>query len=88
MPLREPGPMPPLLDLMRFLASSITFTVNLRAVGVFFDGHRVGHINKVPEPAQTINVPEEMKRYSPKNIMYVKEVQCHSECAYVIVCPT
>lgn len=88
MPLREPGPMPPLLDLMRFLASSITFTVNLRAVVVFFDGHRVGYINKIPEPAQPINVPTEMKRSSPKNIMHVREVQCHSECAHAIVCTT
>ena len=88
MPLREHGPMPPLLDLMRFLASSITFTVNLRAVGVFFDGHPVGHINKSPEISQTIDIPKEMKRSSPKNIMHVKKLQRHRECASAIVCPS
>ncbi|KAF8549064.1 ATPase domain of HSP90 chaperone/DNA topoisomerase II/histidine kinase, partial [Imleria badia] len=30
MPLREAGPIPPALDFLRFLASSITFMVNLR----------------------------------------------------------
>lgn len=84
MPLREPSPMLPILDLLRFLATSITFTVNLRAVAVFLDDHHVGHIQKSLEPPRTISVREEMKRSSPKNIMHVKEVQCHRECAYVI----
>ena len=73
---------------MRFLASSITFTVNLRAVGVFFDGHPIGHINKSPEPSQTVDVPKEMERSSPKNIMHVKGVQSYRECAYAMVCPS
>ncbi|KIJ65764.1 hypothetical protein HYDPIDRAFT_186930 [Hydnomerulius pinastri MD-312] len=77
MPLREPGPMPPALDFMRFLASSITFMVNLRDVVVFFDDYHIGHIKKSSEPPRSINVPVEMERSSPENIMHVKEVQCH-----------
>ncbi|KAF9219210.1 hypothetical protein BS17DRAFT_798263 [Gyrodon lividus] len=75
MTLREAGPIPPAFDLMRFIASSITFMVHLNEVGVFFDEHRIGHIKKFPGPAKAIDLPKGLRRSSDQNIMNVKSVQ-------------
>lgn len=79
MPLREVGPIPPTLELMQFLASSITFMVNLREVRVFVDEHCIGCIKKSTEIVQAIAVPGELKHSSPSGIMSVKEIQRHRE---------
>jgi hypothetical protein len=79
MPLREAGPIPPALEFMRFLASSITFMVNLREVGVFVDEYCIGRIKKLPGTIQAVEVPGELKRSSPLSIMNVKDIQCHRE---------
>ncbi|KAI9569179.1 hypothetical protein HD554DRAFT_2093722, partial [Boletus coccyginus] len=63
MTLREAGPIPPAFDFMRFLASSITFMVHL---DVYFDEHRIGHIEQSPGVAKA------------SNIMNIKGVQSHS----------
>ncbi|KAF8549066.1 hypothetical protein OG21DRAFT_1500623 [Imleria badia] len=78
MPLREAGPIPPALDFLRFLASSITFMVNLREVGVFVNGHCIGRIKKFPGTVQGVGIPGELRLSSrPLSIMNVKEIQCH-----------
>ena len=46
MTLREPGPIPPALDLTRFLASSITFMTHLSEVSVYFDDKRLVRLSK------------------------------------------
>ncbi|KAG6375323.1 hypothetical protein JVT61DRAFT_3551 [Boletus reticuloceps] len=79
LPLREASPIPPPLEFMRFLASSITFMVNLRELGVFFDEHCIGCIKKFPGTIQPVAVPGELKRSSPLNIMNVIELQYHRE---------
>jgi hypothetical protein len=79
MPLREAGPIPPALEFMRFLASSITFMVNLREVGVFVDEHCIGRIKKLPGSIQAVGISGELKRSSPLSIMNVKDIQCHRE---------
>ncbi|KAG6379359.1 hypothetical protein JVT61DRAFT_11822 [Boletus reticuloceps] len=76
-PLREASPMPPALEFMRFLASSITFMINLREVGVFFDEHCIGCIKKLPGNIRPVVVPRELKCSSSSNIMNVEELQCH-----------
>jgi hypothetical protein len=86
MPLRDAGPMPPALEFMRFLASSITFMVNLREVGVFVDEHCIGRIKKLPGTIQAVDVPGELKRSSPLSIMNVKEIQCHRESGLWLCC--
>ena len=86
MPLREAGPIPPLLEFMQFLASSITFMVNLREVGVFIDEHCIGHIKKLPGTIQAVDIPGELKRSSPLGIMNVKEIQCHRESGWWLCC--
>jgi hypothetical protein len=79
MPLREAGPIPPALEFMRFLASSITFMVNLREVGVFVDEHCIGRIKKLPGTIKAVGVPGGLKHYTPLNTMNVKKIQCHRE---------
>ena len=71
---------------MRFLASSITFMVNLREVGVFVDEHCIGRIKKLPGTIQAVGVPGELKRSSPLSIMNVKEIQCHRESGSWLCC--
>ncbi|KAI6017290.1 hypothetical protein BKA83DRAFT_30366 [Pisolithus microcarpus] len=75
MPLREAAPMPPVSELMQFLASSITFMVHLKNVTVFFDHHCVGQINKFLGQSQVIPIPTELKRLSPEGNMIVNSVQ-------------
>ena len=79
MPLREAGPIPQPLEFMRFLASSITFMVNLREVRVFVDEHCIGRIKNLPGTIQAIDVSGELKRSSPLSIMNVEEIQRHRE---------
>ncbi|KAF8119633.1 hypothetical protein EV363DRAFT_1461533 [Boletus edulis] len=76
-PLREAAPMPPIAELMQFLASSITFMVRLENVAIFFDGRRVGQINKSLGHSQPIPITDELWRSSPENIMMVKLVEKH-----------
>jgi len=79
MPLRKALPIPPPLEFMRFLASSIMFMVNLTEVRVFVDEHRIGRIKKLSGKGriQAIDVPRELKRSSLLSIMNAKEIRCH-----------
>ena len=77
MTLREGGPIPPAFDFMRFLASSITFMVNINHIAVFFDKYRIGYLKKSPGAAHIIAIPEALKCSSPTNIMNVRAVQSH-----------
>ncbi|KAH7882874.1 hypothetical protein F5I97DRAFT_1930497 [Phlebopus sp. FC_14] len=77
MTLREPGPIPPAFDFMRFLASSITFMIYLKEVGVFFDDYRIGHLKKSPGPSKSMDLPKGLKRSSNLNIMNIKGIQSH-----------
>jgi hypothetical protein len=58
MPLRQTGPLPGApLDLLRFLASSITFMASLKDVELYLDGVRLGHITKDVGNPQPVGVP-------------------------------
>ncbi|KAG8813716.1 hypothetical protein FRC17_001459, partial [Serendipita sp. 399] len=61
LPLRETGPLPGApLDLLRFLASSITFMNTLATVELFLDGTRLGKIAKEVGSPQPISVPKSL----------------------------
>ncbi|KAI6152579.1 hypothetical protein BKA82DRAFT_4013016 [Pisolithus tinctorius] len=77
MPLREAAPMPPVSELMQFLASSITFMVDLKDVTVFFDDYLVGQINKSLGQSQAIPIPAELVRWTPEKNLIVKSVERH-----------
>jgi hypothetical protein len=80
MPLRESATIPPPFDLTRFLASSITFMVNLETVSIFFDDKRLARLQK------TVGIPREIslapvnshlhkKHKSDKGFMNVTSIQ-------------
>ncbi|KAG6369267.1 hypothetical protein JVT61DRAFT_15512 [Boletus reticuloceps] len=76
LPLRKTRPMPSLLDLMQFLASSITFMEHLTTVQIFFDSHLIGGIEKSSVKLQTIDLPKGLKKSNNKtSIMDVKEIR-------------
>ncbi|KAG6335719.1 hypothetical protein ID866_3377 [Astraeus odoratus] len=77
MTLREASPIPSPFDLMRFLASSITFMVHLKDVRVYFDEFRIGHLTKASGAEGTVDIPKGLKRSSGLNIMHVQTVQSH-----------
>ncbi|KAI6015244.1 hypothetical protein F5J12DRAFT_816858 [Pisolithus orientalis] len=77
MTLREPGPIPPAFDLMRFLASSITFMVHLNDVSVYFDRFRIGHLKKSTGVSRTLDIPKGLKKSSGLNIMHIQNIQSH-----------
>ncbi|KAH0828805.1 hypothetical protein J3R83DRAFT_3253 [Lanmaoa asiatica] len=76
-PLREPGQMPGVIDLMRFLATSITFMVHLKDVGVFLNEHCIGHIEKFPGMAKAVDLPVALERSSPSKMVVVDRLECH-----------
>jgi len=76
-PLREPGPIPEAIDLMRFLATSITFMVHLESVAVFLDENCIGRIEKTPGPAENIDLPDALNHSSPSETMVVTRLQRH-----------
>ncbi|KAI6041582.1 hypothetical protein EDC04DRAFT_1265243 [Pisolithus marmoratus] len=77
MTLREPGPIPPAFDLMRFLASSITFMVHLNDVSVYFDHFRIGHLTKSTGLPRNLDIPKGLKKSSSLNIMHIQNIQSH-----------
>jgi hypothetical protein len=79
-PLLKADPIPSPLKFMQFLASSITFMVNITDVEVFVDEYSIGSIKKkkrLPEVGRAVGVPGELTRSSPSGIMNVREIQCH-----------
>ncbi|KAI6017065.1 hypothetical protein EDC04DRAFT_2608171 [Pisolithus marmoratus] len=75
MPPWEAAPMPPILQFMQFLSSSITFMIHLKNVTVFFDHHHVGQIHKSLGQSQVIPIPTELKWQSPVGNMTMDSVQ-------------
>lgn len=74
MDLREPAPMPVAFDFIRFLSSSITFTVHLREVSVFLDGRKLAILSKDPGNHNTITIPRGLKITSPLRTMIVSSL--------------
>ncbi|KAF8415909.1 hypothetical protein L210DRAFT_876000, partial [Boletus edulis BED1] len=71
LPLRKTRPMPSFLDLMQFLASSITFMEHLTTMQVFFDSHLIGGIEKSSVKLQTIDLPKGLKKSNNKTILTI-----------------
>ena len=80
LPLREPGLISKTMDLIRFLATSITFMVHLTNVRVFLDGHRIGSIEKSSVGSECITLPQEIKKSGNEIIMCIEEIEYHRRC--------
>lgn len=76
MALRERAPFPDsLLDLSRFMATSLTFTANVQQLNLFFDDHPLCRLNKRLEPAKAMNMPSHLNATSPKKMMRVQSLE-------------
>ncbi|KAI0279555.1 hypothetical protein BGY98DRAFT_1096042 [Russula aff. rugulosa BPL654] len=75
MKLREPGPIPPALDLTRFLVSSITFMKHLSEVSVYFDDKRLVRLSKVCGASKEVPMLKGLKCTSPQGMMNVKSIE-------------
>jgi hypothetical protein len=79
MKLREPGPIPPALDLTRFLVSSITFMKHLSEVSVYFDDKRLVRLSKVCGASKEVPMLKGLKCTSPEGMMNVKSIETMRE---------
>ena len=74
---------------MQFLASSITFMVNITKVEVFVDEHSIGSIEKgkggTGLPGD-VDIPGELMCSSPSGIMDVTKIQRHRESDLWVCC--
>lgn len=75
MPLREAAPFPDsFLDLSRFLATSLTFTANVKQLGLFFDDKPLCQLNKRLDPAKALPMPTHLNATSPARMLRVSEM--------------
>jgi Protein of unknown function (DUF3684) len=74
MTLREPAPIPVAFDLIRFLASSITFMIHLSEVVVYFDDKRLVKLSKSSGIPKQIGIPTGLQNISPLGIMSVEDI--------------
>jgi hypothetical protein len=79
MTLREPGSIPPALDLTRFLVSSITFMTHLSEVSVYFDDKRLVKLSKDCGMSKEVPMLKGIKGTSPQGMMSVKSIESMRE---------
>ena len=76
MALREPAPFPDsLLELSRFLATSLTFTANVTHLSLFFDDQPLCRLKKTLEPAKTMTMPAHLTTTTPRKMMRVRSLE-------------
>lgn len=87
MNLREEGTIPPIHDLAKFLASSITFMTSLAEVSLYLDDKRLIRLTKVASGGPIAeSIPRGMKTASISGIMTVKGVQRTRMSLFPCVC--
>jgi hypothetical protein len=79
MTLREPGPIPSVLDFTRFLASSITFMTHLSEVSVYFGDKRLVKLSKDCGMSKEVPMLKGLKGTSPEGMMNVKSIETMRE---------
>src|ERR1700731_2689190 len=75
MPLRDPAPIPPASEFIRFLASSLTFMVHLSEVSVYFDKHCLTKLTKASGIPKPLSIPTGLTATSPQSIMTVEAIK-------------
>ena len=75
MTLREPAPIPPALDLTRFLVSSITFMTYLSEVSVYFDDKRLVRLSKDCGASREVPRLNGLEGTSPDGMMNVESIE-------------
>lgn len=75
MPLREPAPFSDsFLDLSRFLATSLTFTANVRHLSLYFDDKPLCRLKKVIEPSKVLPMPSHLNATSPGRMLRIQKM--------------
>ncbi|EPQ29355.1 uncharacterized protein PFL1_03110 [Pseudozyma flocculosa PF-1] len=79
MSLREPAPFPdnPLV-LSKFLATSLTFTTQVRGISLYWDDQLLCKLDKKLSPPRPMSMPGHLNSSSPARIMKVRELQSTS----------
>lgn len=76
MGLREPAPFPDsLLELCRFLATSLTFTANVRNLSLFFDEQPLCRLRKTLESPRSMPLLSHLTATTPKKMMRVQSME-------------
>lgn len=75
LPCREPSPMPGPADFSRFLANALAFTSNVNNMSLFYNEHRVCHLQRKAAPPQPLSVPRSIDLRSPGKMMSISTVQ-------------
>ncbi|UZJ56469.1 hypothetical protein CBS101457_005789 [Exobasidium rhododendri] len=76
MALREPAPFPDsLLELSRFLATSLTFTANVKHLSLFFDDQPLCRLTKRLESPKNMVMPSHLNATTPKKMMRVQNLE-------------
>ncbi len=74
LPMRDQNsPVPPLLSLCQFLASSLTF-VGLEVIEVSLDEWNITTLKKKVAPSMELRIPREVNRRTPEGLMNVTNV--------------
>ena len=72
LPMRNPtSPVPSLMSLSQFLASSLVF-VGLNAIELWLDDWKVVELNKISAPTIDMKIPSDLDRITPDGIMQLR----------------
>ena len=75
LPLKESGPLPGApIDLLRFIASSLTFMSSLKNVELCLDDVRLGHITKDIRSSQRVGVPTTLEGSQQQSLTHMSSV--------------
>ena len=74
MPLREPSSIPNVIDLTRFLVTSLTFMRTLSEVSIWFDDVRLSVVSKATGDEKSLGLAKGLWPNSPSRIMTVTKV--------------
>ncbi|SNX84781.1 uncharacterized protein MEPE_03490 [Melanopsichium pennsylvanicum] len=76
MALREPAPFPDSpMALAKFLATSLTFTTNIKCIRLYWDDHLLCKLDKKLALPKTMTMPAHLNAYSPGRIMCVRDLE-------------
>jgi hypothetical protein len=76
MDLRESSlPFDDLIQIARFLATSLTFTTNLKTASLYFDLHQLVHLTKSVSDPDSIDLVEGLRTTSDGGLMSVRRME-------------
>lgn len=75
MDLREPSEVAAdLEDFCRFLTTALAFTANLREITLYFNKHKIFHLEKKRTSPQVLSLPRGIDTYSPQRMFNLRSI--------------